>query len=70
MNGDSEYKDDCLANVAMNDTDLELEVTIYGMDLSEKTLIATGDTKAECWMTLFLVNPNLCFNDIVDYSWG
>lgn len=66
----SEYKDDCLANTAMSDTDLELEVTIYGMDLSEKTLIATGDTKAECWMTLFLENPNLCFNDIVDYSWN
>lgn len=67
---ESDYKDECLANTAMSDTDLELEVTIYGMDLSEKTLIATGDTKAECWMTLFLENPNLCFNDIVDYSWG
>jgi hypothetical protein len=67
---ESEYKDDCLANTAMSDTDLELEVIIYGMDLSEKTLIASGDTKAECWMTLFLENPNLCFNDIVDYSWN
>ena len=70
LDGPSEYKDDCLANVAMNDKDLELEVTIYGMDLSEKTLLASGNTKAECWMTLFLENPNLCFNDIVDYTWG
>jgi hypothetical protein len=64
------YKDEALANVAKNDTDLELEVTIYGDTLSEQTLRSVGDTKAECWMSLFLDNPNLCFNDIVDYSWG
>ena len=59
-----------LSQVAINDTSLELEVVIYGNDLSEKTLLATGETKAECWMNLFLENTNLCFNDIVDYSWG
>jgi hypothetical protein len=64
------YKDESLANVAKHDTDLELEVTIYGVSLSEENLIASGETKAECWMNLFLDNPNLCFNDIVDYSWG
>ena len=64
------YKDECLANTAKNDTDLELEVTIYGVSLSEEVLHAVGDTKAECWMNMFLENPNLCFNDIVDYSWG
>jgi hypothetical protein len=56
--------------VAKNDRELELEVTIYGTSLSEETLLATGETKAECWMNMFLENPNLCFNDIVDYNWG
>lgn len=64
------YKDDCLARVALNDTDMELEVTIYGMDLSEQVLIASGETKAVCWMNLFIENPNLCFNDIVDYTFS
>ena len=64
------YKDECLANVAKNDTDLELEVTIYGTSLSEENLIATGETKAECWMNMFLENPNLCFNDIIDYTFS
>lgn len=64
------YNDEPLANVAMNDKDLELEVTVYGKDLSEEVLHADGETKAECWMCLFLENPNLCFNDIVDYSWS
>jgi len=64
------YKDDCLARVALDDTDMELEVTIYGMDLNEQVLIASGDTKAKCWMNLFIENPNLCFNDIVDYTFS
>lgn len=59
-----------LAVVALNDTDLELEVIVYDASLSEETLLATGDTKAECWMNLFLENPHICFNDIVDYSWN
>ena len=68
---DSEYSNrDRLAIVAQNDTDLELEVIVNDLDLSEKTLISTGETKAECWMNLFLENPDLRFNDIVDYSWG
>jgi len=66
----AEYKDEHLANIALNDNELELEVTIYGPSLSEQNLLAVGETKAECWMTLFLENPNLCFNDIVDYSWN
>lgn len=66
----SSYKDEQLANIAKSDTDIELEVIIYGMDLCEQTIVAVGDTKQECWMNLFLENPTLCFNDIVDYSWG
>lgn len=59
-----------LAHTAKNDTSIELEVIICGNDLSEKTINATGETKAECWMDLFLNNPDMCFNDIVDYSWS
>lgn len=64
------YKDVHLANIAKTDVDLELEVIVSDLDLSEKTIVATGETKAECWMNLFLENPNMCFNDILDYSWG
>ena len=66
----NQYKDERLANIAQNDLDLELEVVVLGMDMCEETMVATGETKAECWMNLFLENPRLCFNDIVDYSWG
>lgn len=64
------YKDYALASAAKRDTDLELEVTIYDENLGEKTFTASGETKAECWMDLFMSNPNMCFNDIVNYSWG
>ena len=70
LDGPSEYHDESLAKVAMDDNELELEVTIYGMDLQENSLIATGATKAECWKNMFMENPNLCFNDIIDYTWG
>lgn len=66
----SNYEDIGLANIAKNDKDLELEVTIYDESYSENVILATGETKAECWMNLFLENPTLCFNDIVDYTWG
>ena len=59
-----------LAQTAIKDDDLELEVTVCDEALSEKTILATGATKAECWMNFFLENPTKCFNDIVDYSWG
>ena len=66
----SEYKDDKLANIALHDKELELEVIICGLDLAEENIISYGETKAECWMNMFLENPSLCFNDIVDFSWG
>lgn len=66
----NQYKDERLANIALHDSDLELEVVVLGMDLCEETIVVTGETKAECWMNLFLENPRLCFNDIQDYSWG
>lgn len=70
LDNPSEYKDPRLANIAKNDTDMELEVVVLGLDMCEETIVTTGETKAECWMNLFLENPRLCFNDIQDYSWG
>lgn len=64
------YEDQGLADIARNDKELELEVTFYGPSYSEEVIQACGETKAECWMNLFLDNPNLRFNDIVDYTWG
>lgn len=64
-----ENKYDKLATSPAYDTDIELEAVITGIDLGEESIIVCGETKAECWMKLFLENPNLCFNDIVDYSW-
>jgi hypothetical protein len=64
------YEDQGLADIARNDKDLELEVTFYDPSYSEEVIQAYGETKAECWMNLFLDNPNLRFNDIVDYTWG
>lgn len=66
----SEYRDDKIAALAIHDTDLELEVIVTALDLSEESIIACGETKAECWMNFFLENPSYCFNDIVDFSWG
>lgn len=71
LDGDySGYKDERLAETVMYDTDLELEVIITALDLTEESIIVDGETKAECWMKLFLGNPDLRFNDIIDYSWG
>ena len=64
------YEREDLAAIAKDDKKLELEVVIYAESLSEEVLYANGDTKAECWMNLFMDNPSLCFNDIVDYSWS
>ena len=70
FNEPSWYRDNELASLAKNDMELELEAITYNETFSEEVLYASGDTKAECWMNLFLENPSLCFNDIVDYSWS
>lgn len=63
-------KHEDLSMMAKSDVDLELEVVIYDFSMQEKSIIASGETKAECWMNLFIDNPNLRFNDIIDYTWG
>jgi hypothetical protein len=50
------------------DTYLELEVLTYGTDGRERVLYAFGTTKAECWIELLTTNPEICLNDIIDYS--
>lgn len=50
------------------DTHLELEVLIYDDNGSEKVLYALGETKAACWLELLTENPDVCLNDIIDYS--
>ena len=59
-----------LAMMAKADVELELEVIVCPYGIKEKCIIASGATKAECWMNLFIDNPNIRFNDIVDYTWG
>ena len=56
------------ANIA-KDYDLYLDILIIDDDTGEEiTLSASGNTKAECWANLFLENPDICFNQITDYS--
>lgn len=56
------------ANIA-KDYDLYLDILIIDDDTGDEiTLSASGNTKAECWANLFLENPDICFNQITDYS--
>ena len=59
-----------IVDMIKDDTCLELEVIAKDAYGDEYTIYALGDTKAECWLELFLNNPNLCMNDIEDYSFN
>jgi hypothetical protein len=50
------------------DTYLELEALTCDYKGREKVLYALGETKRECWFELFTQNPEVCMNDIIDYS--
>lgn len=63
------YADEKLYRLARTDTGVELEAICTTVDGTELALYADGATKMECWMNLFLDNPDLCFNDIVDFTW-
>ena len=52
------------------DTMLELEVISYDYSGREKVYYGYGETKKDCWFDLFTTNPDLCMNDIIDYSWN
>ena len=61
-------KSDDLPTKASKDIDLELVATIIGNDGQQEYLIASGNTKAECWLDLFTSYQSICFDDIVDYE--
>ena len=66
----SSYVDKDLADLAKNDSGIELQVLYIGFDGNEEAANANGNTKAECWMNLFIDNPDLCFNNITDFTWS
>lgn len=70
MFDDPQYKDASLYNAAKKDKTIELEVIVFTLDNMEDVIYSEGSTKAECWMNLFMDNPNLCFNEIIDYNWS
>lgn len=63
------YTDKRLYKIAKEDKTVEIEVVTTTFEGREEVLYAEGDTKAECWMNLFLENPDLCFNQVSDYNW-
>jgi acetylornithine deacetylase/succinyl-diaminopimelate desuccinylase-like protein len=64
------YDEYDVARRAKTDIELELEVVYVNIKGVEDTIYVTGDTKYECWLKLFTDNPDLCFNDIIDYSFS
>lgn len=58
------------AKVVREDDELTLEATIRTRKGKEETLIANGKTKMECWFDLFTSYTNVCFDDILDYSFS
>ena len=56
-----------IVDIAREDTMLELEALIIKRG-EEIALSATGSTKMECWFNLFMENPEICLNDVFDYT--
>lgn len=67
---DDMFQKEDRAEVALMDTDIELEVIIPDELRTETVAYVTGKTKADCWMKFFLQHPDYCFDDIIDYSWN
>ena len=57
-----------IADIAREDNTLELEALVIDKDGEEKALYATGTTKMECWFEFFMSYPEICLNDIIDYT--
>lgn len=69
--GESLYADEKLYKLAKKDKMIEMEAVILNaFDGKEDVAYSEGETKAECWMNLFLDNPDLSFNQIVDWGWS
>ena len=65
---ESPYKDMKMYNDVLLDQKIELEVVYMGWEPDEQVAYGKGKTKMEAWFNFFLDNPNVCFNDIVAYS--
>ena len=48
--------------------ELEMEVVYMDKNEIEQVGYITGNSKLECWATFFLEYSDVCFDDIVDYS--
>ena len=65
------YADERLYHMAKNEDRIEMEAIVTdAFDGREDVKYADGKTKDECWKNLFLDNPDLCFNQVVDWSWN
>lgn len=62
------YRDEALYRTAKKDKEIELEV-IVDVEDTEEVLYVSAASKAECWMDFFMDNPDICWNDVVDYTW-
>ena len=62
------YRDEALYRTAKKDKEIELEVRIDNEDIVD-VLYSSAASKAECWMNFFMDNPDICWNDIIDYDW-
>ena len=62
------YRDEALYRTAKKDKEIELEVRIDNEDTVD-VLYSSAASKAECWMNFFMDNPDICWNDIIDYDW-
>jgi len=59
-----------LPEVARDDIEVTLEAIVIGRNGAEEPLYGTGATKMECWFDLFTSYTDVCFDDIVDYSFS
>jgi len=64
------YADEGLYKIAKKDSLIEMEAIITNEVGEEEIIFTRGETKNECWRNLFLDNPDICFNQIVDYNWS
>lgn len=66
---ESPYRDMKMYNDVKHDQNIELEVVYMGWEPDEQVAYGKGKTKVEAWFNFFLDNPNVCFNDVVAYSY-
>mgnify|MGYP003302993959 CR=1 FL=1 len=63
-------KNKTLKEVVESDLFLELEAIVFDVNGDERVVHGRGSTKYECWFDLFINNGDICFDDIIDYSFA